>query len=380
MNIVRVIPGRIRNARRDLISTPLRVLLLLSTAFFGMSCKTQSAESPNLSRYEFERPEMGVPFRFVLYAPDQKSAEAAAESAFERVKQLNSIMSDYDPDSELSKLSAGSGQGQAVAVSPDLWLVLSRAEELAKRSDGAFDITVGPFVNLWRRARRAHQLPDPQRLAQARQAVGYQHVRLDAKHHLVELLVPNMRLDLGGIAKGYAVDQALKTLREHGISHALVEGGGDVAVSEPPPGKKGWRLELSPLDATNAPTARYLSLKNAAISTSGDLYQRLEIDGKRYSHIVDPHTGIGLTDHSLVSVIAPDSITADSLTKVVSVLGPEKGLKFIEATPQVAARIMREPGEKIEAYESSRFKRYYERSAAQSPHSETGTGGVINCR
>jgi thiamine biosynthesis lipoprotein len=100
-------------------------------------------------------------------------------------------------------------------------------------------------------------------------------------------------------------------------------------------------------------------LKNSAISTSGDLYQRLEIDGKRYSHIVDPRTGIGLTDHSLVSVIARDSITADSLTKVVSVLGPEQGLKFIESTPGVAVRIMREPGEKIQTYESSRFGRYY---------------------
>jgi thiamine biosynthesis lipoprotein len=346
------------------------VMFVLYAAFFGMSCKTPAAESTDLTRYEFQRPEMGVPFRIVLYAPDQQNGASAAEAAFERVKQLNDIMSDYDPDSELSKLSAGSGQGNAVAVSPDLWLVLSRAQELAERSDGAFDVTVGPFVNLWRRARRVHQLPDPQRLEQVRQAVGYKRVRLDQTHHTVQLLVPNMRLDLGGIAKGYAVDQALKTLSEHAIDRALVEGGGDAAVSEPPPGKAGWRFELSPLDVTNAPSARYLSLKNAAISTSGDLYQRLEIDGKRYSHIVDPHTGIGLTDHSLVSVIAPDSITADSLTKVVSVLGPEKGLKFIEATPNVAARVMREPGEKIEAYESSGFKRYYQSSAPQSSPSE----------
>lgn len=336
-----------------------------------VSCKTLRVETTPPPRFEFQRPEMGVPFRLVLYAEDEKSGAAAAEAAFQRVSQLNAIMSDYDPDSELSKLSAESGKGQAVPVSADLWLVLSRAQDLAERSDGAFDVTVGPFVNLWRRARRVHQLPDPQRLAQARQAVGYQHVRLDPKHHTIELLVPNMRLDLGGIAKGYAVDEALKTLREHGIDRALVEGGGDVAVSRPPPGKAGWRFELSPLDVTNAPSARYLSLKNAAISTSGDLYQRLEIDDKRYSHIVDPHTGIGLTDHSLVSVIAPNSITADSLTKVVSVLGPEKGLKFIEATPGVAARVMREPGQKLEAYESSRFRRYYQKTENAGAKGET---------
>lgn len=303
---------------------------------------------------------MGVPFRIVLYATNETSASSAAEAAFERVKQLNDIMSDYDPDSELSKLSLSSGQGRAVPVSPELWFVLHRAEELSKKSDGAFDVTVGPFVNLWRRARRQHQLPDPARLAQARQAVGYQKMRLDEKTRSVELLVPNMRLDLGGIAKGYAVDEALRTLRRCGIQRALVEGGGDVGVSDPPPGKKGWRFDLSSLDATNAPPDRYLLLKNEAISTSGDLYQRLEIDGKRYSHIVDPRTGIGLTDHSLVSIIARDSITADSLTKVASVLGPEKGLKFIEKTPGVAVRIMREPGEKIQTYESRRFRHYYE--------------------
>ncbi|HVV70332.1 MAG TPA: FAD:protein FMN transferase [Verrucomicrobiae bacterium] len=303
---------------------------------------------------------MGVPFRIVLYATNQPSAEVAAEAAFHRISHLNDLMSDYDPDSELSKLSQGSGQGLKVPVSPELWFVLKRAEELSQRSQGAFDVTVGPFVNLWRRARRQHRLPDPARLEQARQAVGYQKMRLDAKGRTVELLAPNMRLDLGGIAKGYAVDEALRTLRHLGIKQALVEGGGDVGVSDPPPGKKGWRFDLSSLDASNAPPDRFLLLKDAAISTSGDLYQRLEIDGKRYSHIVDPRTGIGLTDHSLVSVVARDSITADSLTKVVSVLGPEKGLKFIEATPGAAARIMREPGERIQTYESSRFHRYYE--------------------
>ena len=328
-----------------------------------MSCRSTQPDPPALTRFEYQRPEMGVPFRIVLYAENTNSAGRAAEAAFQRVKELNDVMSDYDPDSELSKLSQTSGQGLQVPVSADLWFVLKRAHQLSERSNGAFDVTVGPFVNLWRRARRQHQLPDSVRLAQARQAVGYQHMKLNEQARTVELLVPNMRLDLGGIAKGYAVDEALKTLRHAGITQALVEGGGDVAVSNPPPGKKGWRFDLSSLDATNAPPDRFLLLKNSAISTSGDLYQRLEIDGKRYSHIVDPRTGIGLTDHSLVSVIAGDSITADSLTKVVSVLGPEKGLKFIEATPGVAVRIMREPGEKIQTYESSKFRRYYAESS-----------------
>ena len=313
-----------------------------------------------LSRFEYERPEMGMAFRIVLYATNQASAETASTAAFQRIQQLNDIMSDYDEDSELSKLSRSSGSGQQVPVSEDLWFVLSRAEDLSEKSGGAFDVTVGPCVALWRRARRVRQLPDSARLARAREAVGYQHVRLNPGNHTVELMVPNMKLDLGGIAKGYAIGEALKTLARAGVDTALVEGGGDVAVSNPPPGKKGWRFELSSLDVSNAPPVRFLLLKHVAISTSGDLYQRLEINGKRYSHIVDPHTGIGLTDHSLVNVIAPLSITADSLTKVVSVLGPDKGMQFIENTPGVAARIIRDPHGKIEIRESSRFAQYYE--------------------
>jgi FAD:protein FMN transferase len=347
-------------AHRDrLLNIGMSLCVLPWLMLLALGCRSTQPASAPLTRYEFERPEMGMPFRIVLYATNQTSATAAADAAYGRIQQLNSIMSDYDPESELSKLSQTSGRGQAVRVSPELWFVLQRAVELSRKSDGAFDVTVGPFVNLWRRARRQHQLPDPARLEQARRAVGYQHMRLDPKAHTVELLVPNMRLDLGGIAKGYAVDEALRALRRSAINRALVEGGGDVGVSDPPPGKAGWRFDLASLDATNAPPDRYLLLKDAAISTSGDLYQRLEIDGKRYSHIVDPRTGIGLTDHSLVSVIAHDSITADSLTKVVSVLGPEKGMKLIESTPGVAARIMREPGERVQIYESSRFRRYY---------------------
>jgi len=333
-------------------------LLLLLANTSCIICRFPGNLVPN--RYEYQQPQMGLPFRIVLYARDPVEAEAAANAAFHRIEELNDILSDYDEESELSKLSRSSGQGREVRVSYDLWKVLERAQALAVRSDGAFDVTVGPYVNLWRKARRERKMPDPARIAQARLAVGYRHVRLNSKYHTVQLLAPDMRLDLGGIAKGYAVDEALKVLRCIGISRALVAGGGDMAVGDPPPGKSGWRIELSPLDTTNAPPARFIRLSHAAIATSGDLFQRLEIDGQRYSHIVDPHTGVGLTDHSLVSVIARDCITADSLTKVVSVLGPEKGIQFIENTPRVAARVVRQPTDKIEARESRRFGKFYD--------------------
>lgn len=334
------------------------VLLWLSGLIATTSCVT--TETNPLRRYEFTQPQMGVPFRIVLYAPDQAGADAGAHAAFARVQQLNDIMSDYEYDSELSRLSRTSGSGHTVNLSEDLWRVLARAQELAERSSGAFDVTVGPCVSLWRKARREKKLPDPARLAEARSTVGYKNIQLDPKQHTARLLISNMRLDLGGIAKGYAVDEALKVLRTHGITRALVSGGGDLAVGDPPPRRNGWRIELAPLDATNAPPVRFVLLANAALATSGDVFQHLETDGKRYSHIVDPRTGIGLTDHSLVTVIARDCMTADSLTKPVSVLGPEAGLKLVKQTRGAAVRLVRKPNERIEEFESSRFRQYYE--------------------
>jgi thiamine biosynthesis lipoprotein len=299
---------------------------------------------------------MGLPFRIVLYAPDQATARSAADAAFVRIQQLNNILSDYEAESELSRLARTSGTGQAVTLSDDLWRVLTRAQAMSKRSQGAFDVTVGPLVDLWRKARRLRKLPDPAALAEARKAVGFKHLKLDANRQTARLLAPNMRLDLGGIGKGYAIDEALKVLRARGIDRALVSGGGDLATGDPPPGKSGWRVEIAPFDSPDAPPARFVLLSRASLATSGDVFQHVEIDGIRYSHIVDPRTGLGLTDHSLVTVIAPDCTTADSLATAVSVLGPQHGLVLVEDTPNAAVCIVRKPGQTLERFDSRRFR------------------------
>ena len=307
-------------------------------------------------RFVFEKAQMGLPFRITLFAADEAIATKAAEAAFERIAVLDSILSDYDSDSELSRLSRSSGEGKAVPVSTDLWQVLERAQALAQRTDGAFDITVGPLVNVWRRARRQRELPAPALIAEMRERVGFRKLRLDPEARTAELLGREMRLDLGAIAKGYAVDEALIVLRKQGIRSALVGGAGDMAAAEAPPGKPGWAIEVASLDVRGAPPAQTVHLRNQAIATSGDLFQRLEIDGVRYSHIVDPRTGIGLTDHTLVTVIAPDCMSADSLATAVSVLGPERGLKLIDEFPNVAAHIVRQPGGQLEHLVSRRWR------------------------
>lgn len=307
-----------------------------------------------LTRYESSQPQMGVPFKIILYAPDETAAKGAFEAAFARIGQLNAILSDYDPQSELSRLSRTAGSNTAVAVSEDLWNVLARSQSLAQRTGGAFDVTVGPYVRLWRRARRNGRMPSAERLAAARAAVGYKYLKLDDASRTAELLRPGMRLDLGGIAMGYAVDEALEVLESRGITRALIDASGDIGAGDPPPGKAGWTIGVAPVSADGAPS-REIVLAHAAVTTSGDAFQHVVIDGKRYSHIVDPRTGLGLTDQSGVTVIAPDCTTADSLATAVSVLGPEAGLKLVESTPGVAAFIVRAPAGKVETYESTRF-------------------------
>jgi thiamine biosynthesis lipoprotein len=265
-------------------------------------------------------------------------------------------MSDYDDQSELRRLCLTAGSGRPQAVSDDLWKVLVHAQAVSAQSEGALDVTVGPVVRLWRRARRQRELPPPDAIAAARALVGYQLLRLDPKRQTVELLKPDMRLDLGGIAKGYAMDEAYAVLRRLGITRALVEAGGDMRLGDPPPERTGWHIAVMPLDDPHGRPESYLVLSRVAVSTSGDAMQFVEIGGRRYSHIVDPRTGAALTDHGRVMVVAPNGLTSDALTKVLSVLGPEKGLKIIEDTPQTAAQLVRAPNGVAQRYQSSRWK------------------------
>jgi len=315
------------------------------------------ADEPALARYEFLRVEMAVPIKIVLYAADEATAGEAARAAFGRIHELDGILSDYDPESELRRLCRDSGEGRPVRVSDELWQVLNQAQALSEHSGGAFDVTIGPVVRLWRRARRRHEMPPPEQLAAARRLVGHRLVRLDPVHRAVELAKPDMRLDLGGIAKGYAVDEALAVLRNRGITRALVDAGGDVGLGDPPPERPGWLIGVASLEP-DAPPSRYLWLSRLAIATSGDTWQYVEIGGRRYSHLVDPRTGLGLTDHSSVTVIAPNCTAADSLASAVSVLGPDKGLKLIEETPGAAAFIVRAPEGAVEVRESCRWKEF----------------------
>ena len=291
-----------------------------------------------VARFEFSQPHMGTTVRVVLYARDESEARAAADAAFARIAELDARLSDYRADSELSRLTRGP-VGQPMAVSRDLAEVLLAAQALSARSDGAFDITVGPLSRLWRRARRQVELPSAEELAAARAVTGYRLLTVDIATGAVTLAKSGMALDPGGIAKGYAADAALAVLRRSGHGRALIAVGGDVVAGDAPQDRSAWEVAIAGLDPGGVAPSSPLTIVNAAVSTSGDAEQWVEIDGRRYSHIVDPRSGIGLTARRTVTVIARDAMTSDMLATALSVMAVDAGLALADSTPGVAAQI-----------------------------------------
>jgi thiamine biosynthesis lipoprotein len=330
--------------RRTEVRRFMRVLTLLMAGGFLVPRLSSSVVSPQagtLSRFTYTEYHMGVDARLVVYARDRASAEKACTAAFERIAALDTIMSDYRVDSELNALCAQAG-GPPVRVSKDLFVVLRRAEQVSRRTGGAFDVTVGPLVALWRTARKTGVLPEPGEIAMARKLVGWRKVILDSKRRTVRLSTKGMKLDLGGIAKGYADDEAQKVLKRLGVSRALVEMGGDIVVSGPPPGTKGWTIRVPNAGDDHGP--KDLHFANRAVSTSGDTEQFVVIGGKRYSHVVDPRTGWALTNRVEATVVARDGLTSDPLSKIFALLDRQTADRVLRKYPGTRSYVRVAPG------------------------------------
>ncbi|MFN3851568.1 MAG: FAD:protein FMN transferase [Spirosomataceae bacterium] len=284
------------------------VLLFLFLCFDGFS----------QNRYEFSHQQMGTIFRIVLYAGDSSDAKVTADKAFKKLDELNLILSDYREDSEINQLCRNSFNIET-KVSTDLWKILKMSENAYKQTNGKFDVTIGPMTQLWRRMKRQKQLPTTEQIQTARSKVGFENIVLNSSNQTVLLKKEGIRLDFGGIGKGYAEDEMMKILKENGVKSAMIEGGGNIVVSDSPPNQKGWTVEIN---------KQVYSLKNCGISTSGDLYQFVEIDGKKYSHILEPSTGIGMTNPIQKSVIAKDGTTSDWISTALCLMDSRVGEKL----------------------------------------------------
>lgn len=327
--------------RRELLQLGLGASLLSGP------CAASWAQDPDpssLQRLTHRHPTMGTAFRFIVYANDPSQAGRAFDEAGKRLDALNLALSDYDSESELSRLSSASGNGSWRLIREDLWRVLQWGQVLSAQSDGAFDMTVGPLSRLWRVSRRNGKLPTPRRLTEALEATGFQHLVLDGTRQRARLMRTRMRLDLGGIAKGFAVDEALACLQSHGIRIALVDGGGDLRVIGKPPGTQGWSIAFEDLQASGPQEEEpkeAVPLSDLAVATSGDLYQSVQIGDREFSHIIDPQTGLGLEFRRSVTVAAPTALMADALASALSVMPPVKSKAMLrEHYPAANARIL----------------------------------------
>ena len=246
------------------------------------------AATAPLERIERAEPHMGTLVRITVESRHPARAEAAIGKAFARIHQLDLRLSNYRADSEVNHFDPSH-------VSADLRPILDLSTKLTRETDGAFDPTQIALFDLWRAARKAGTVPSAAAIASA-------------------LAAPRTRLDLGGIAKGYAADAAIAVLRAEGVSRALVAVSGDLAAGA----DRAWRISLDLVGAT-------ILLRHAAVSTSGDTEQYLEASGKRYSHIIDPRTGYGLTNNVVASVVANTGMVADALATVVCLMGVRAG-------------------------------------------------------
>jgi thiamine biosynthesis lipoprotein len=273
---------------------------------------------------------MGVAFRVTMYASTEQAAREAAQAVFSRINELEDKLSDQRPSSEVRLLAERPYDWQP--VSDDLLRVLALSQEFSQKSGGAFDVTVGPFVQLWRESRSSGRLPTYIELSEAGWRSGPPLVEVDEDRGEVRLWCRDMRIDLGGIAKGYMLQNALAVLRAKGVRSAMIEAGGDLVVGDAPPGQPGWNVYVASSDTAMLNRAR--ALKNAAVGTSGGSEQFVEIGGVRYSQVIDPRTGLGVTGKHIATVIADDAVIADAAATALNVLGPTNSAHFRRLLPK----------------------------------------------
>jgi FAD:protein FMN transferase len=297
------------------------VVVLFLSGIFG-----RAAVSSEELRLESSADAMGSTYSLVLYGEDRGRLEMASEDAFEEVRRLDRLLSNYRPESEWSQVNRYAAE-RPVKVSGELFHLLSACVEYSRQSEGAFDISVGPLMKVWGFYKGSGHLPQRAEVLKALEKVGYRNILLDASNKTVRFAREGVELDPGGIGKGYAVDRMVDILRRDGIGSALVSASGSsIYALGAPPGETGWKVRIrDPKD--EAKTVTEVTLKNESMSTSGSYEKFFWAEGKIYSHIMDPRTGYPSTGMLSASVIAPLTLDSEAWTKPYYINGREWAAK-----------------------------------------------------
>jgi thiamine biosynthesis lipoprotein len=286
------------------------------------------------------RQSMGTFARIVAVTRNQKRAKRCIEAGFNEFKRIEDMMSYFNPDSELSKVNR-EASARRVRISRELFEILQTSVAYSRLTNGAFDITVGPLVDLWRKAGEVNQMPGEIAIANIKSRVGYEKLVLDANSMTVRFAVDEMSIDLGGIAKGYAVDKAVEVMKRKGAIGGMVDLGGNIRCFGKPPRKDAWLVGVQDPNLENNEPLMVLKLStdkpDMAVATSGDYRRFVKAGGKKVSHIIVPNTAGGADKLSGDTIIAPTAIEADALSTAVNVLGPEKGLDLVQRVLDVEA-------------------------------------------
>jgi len=327
--------GRVAGPRSSsLLACWLTELSLLLLLMFGASPLLRAADS--LVRYEASHRAMGTTFTLVVYGQKRAYLQEVTAQVFQEIDDLDDQMSNYKPESELSSINREAAR-HAVMVEPKLFRLIQESLEYSRASDGAFDITVGPLMKAWGFFRGQGRLPSKSELANVLKRIGYQHVKLDTSAHTIRFDTPGIEIDLGAIAKGYAVDRAVKILRDNGIRRALISGGtSSLYALGSPPGERGWKISVrNPLDTSKA--ACVLRLQNFSLAVSGDYEKFFKLGGKVYAHIMDPHTGMPVENMLSTSVVSPSATDSDALSTSFYVEGPGAVRHYLAHYPNLTA-------------------------------------------
>lgn len=334
----------------------IRLLLIAAPVFMAMLVLSKVQKRPvvvdSFQKDSGYRLVMGTFARILVTAPDRATGQAAISGGFKKMELVDGLMSTYRPDSEISIVNKEAHE-RPVPVSPETYYVLEKAIEFSRLSQGHFDITIAPQIALWKHAADTNTPPTPAEKAAAKAKVGWQKLKLDPNEKTVRFTVEGMKLDLGGIAKGYGIDLALEAVRDAGALGAMIDIGGDIrCFGQAVEGRQHWRIGLQdprvdPND-NREKLVKVLQFNDRAIATSGHYRRFVLIGGQKVSHILDPQTGQSSKKLTSTTIIAPDALTADALATAVSVLGQEKGLELIESIPEVEAIVIPPVGESMD--------------------------------
>lgn len=283
---------------------------------------------------------MGTLVEISVHHPDKALAQSAIGQAFDEISRIENLMSGHKPDSEVSRLNKNAG-GEFIDVSPDLLKVINAGIHWGAHSKGVLDVALGPVVQLWNFDGAVSAPPSTEKLEEALTRTGFQNIEINEGK--IRLTQPGMALELGSIAKGYAVDQAVKVLREHGVQNGLVNAGGDLRAFGTKDGKHPWVVGIQHPRKPQEILAT-LPIRDGAIATSGDYQRYFMKDGVRYHHILDPETGLPARGVRSFSVTASSAMEADALATAAFVMGIEKGMDFLKSTPGVGALAVDDAG------------------------------------